>query len=273
MSDIQQVRVYNSPVSDIINDNFSIVITDSVASDNGQSISNFMRNRNLTSAWITTESNDSANTMIECIISDTSTVSDIFLVVHNFKDFDIDYFDGVAWVNIASVTGNIDDFYHAELTTPVITTKVRVIIYSTIIADSDKILTRLIITSKMGVGQFSSWPVVKNSTQGLIKKDSVMLSGKHRISQSVGSYSVRLDWKGVTTQDDVDIIEQMFLGRKSFLLWISGGSETQFRFKITGYRRKDFYTVKPRKDYIADFYKGIYSAMLTQGIDLVEVVD
>lgn len=273
MTDIQQIKIFNLPVSDLSNENFEINIYDTVATDNGQDIVNFMRNRNLTSSWLTTDSTDAAGTIVEAIIADSATVTDIFIIGHNFKDFDVQYWDGVAWVNFESVTNNTSDFYHFSHASSVITIKVRVVVNSTIIADSDKKITRLVITDKIESGQFISWPEIQKPTQGNIRKDSVMLSGKHFISGTQGSFSVKLKWKGITDQADVDIIEKMFLSRKAFMIWLSGGSEEQFRFKLTGYRKQDLYIVKPSKNYINEYYKGIYSLMLPQSIDLVEVVD
>ena len=271
--ELERIRVYNLPVSDLSNGNFEVNIYDDIAIDNGQSIVSFMRNRNLSSSWLTTESTDAANTTIEAIISDSSRVTDFFIVVHNFKNFSVEYWDGVAWIELENVVDNTSDFYHLEIADGLITIKMRVIVTGTMVADDDKRITRLIITEKMESGQFVSWPVIKKATQGSIKKNSKMLSGKSFISEAIGSYSVELQWKGITEQPDVDIIERMFLGRRAFMIWISGGSDSQFRFKLTGYRKQDFYIVKPIKDLISDYYKGFYTAMLPQTVPLVEVVD
>jgi hypothetical protein len=271
---MEQIRVYNLPTSDISNDNFSIIITDSVASDNGQDIAAFMRNRDLTSSWITTGSNDSAGTIVEGVIADSTITQDIFIVGHNLKDFNVEYWDGVAWGMIESITNNTETTSHIIVNNGdgINTGKIRIVIFGTMTPDADKRITRLMFASRLESGAFISWPIIRRPMHGVIKKDSKMLSGKHFISESTGAFSVTLSWKGVTEQADVDIIEKMTLGRKPTMIWINGGDEFQFRFKTIGYRKQDFYIVKPSKDYINEFYKGIYQNMIPLSMPLVEVV-
>jgi len=268
----EQIKIFNLPVSDISNENFEINIYDSFASDDGSDIVDYMRNRKLTSAWATTDSTDAANTIIEFVSGDSFQLTDFILIYHNFKNFDLEYWDGSLWQNLASVTNNTSDFYHFE-TTAIETTKVRIIVYNTMTADDDKIITRAIICEKMLTGQFQSWPVIQDPTQEMIRKDSTMLSGKHFISESVGSFSCKLKWKALNVQADFDIIERMFLFRKPFMIWLCGGDENQFKFYLTGYRNVDLYVVNCKKDYVNGYYKGLYRSGVPITIDLIEVVE
>lgn len=272
----EQIRFLELPVSDISNENFDIEITDSVAVDDGNDIRIFMRNRNLTSSWITTGSDDTANTKIECLVSDSAAISDIFIVRHNFKDFDIDYWNGVAWTPVVSVTNNTKDFYHFDFSGSALdpfvnTTKVRIVIYGTIVPDEDKSVARLMLTSKVESGQLESWPKIVPE-HGLIQKATEMLSGKFFMTESLGAFKCKLAWKGVHTQGDVDILRRIYMGRKAVMIWISGGDDTQFRFDDIGYRNEDMYIMKPKKDYKNPYYKGLYKAVMTQTMDLIEVV-
>lgn len=268
----EQIKIFKIPFSDLSNPNFSITINDPVASDIGTEIIPFMRNRNLTSAWSTTGSNDSANTEIVCELSDSPNINDIFLIGHNLKDFTVEYFDGTNYVLLDTVSGNTDDFYHLNLDYPISSTIIRFTITGTITADDDKRITRLMIVERMLTGQFQDWLVIQDAEQSKIKKKNQMLSGKYFISDSVGAFTVTLRSRGITNQGDIDIIEQMFLSRSGFMLWLSGGDEAQFRFKLTGYRRQDFYIMKPERDYIAEYYKGLYRSVVPQNIRLVETV-
>lgn len=269
----EEIKLFNLPVSDISNENFMITITDAVASDTGDSIKDFMRNRNLTSGWATTDSTDAANTVIDFESSDAFNLSDIMIMGHNFKDFLVEYFDGALLQTIENVTNNTDDFYHKELSSTIITTRVRITVYGTIVSDEDKIITRIVLTEKLLTGQFVSWPTIQKPTQRLIRKDNRMLSGKHFISESSGAFSVSLRWKGVTDQADINIIERIFLFRKSFMIWLSGGDDTQFRFTMTGYNNEDIYIVRANRDYVNQYYKGMYQNMVPITIDLIEVVE
>jgi hypothetical protein len=269
----EQIKIFRVPISDISNESFNFNITDSVASDDGSGIVDYMRNRNLTSAWATTGSSDAANTIIEGESGDTFSLSDLIIIGHNFKTFDIEYFDGTNWILIESIVDNDDTFTHVEQAS-VLTNNVRLIVYNTMVANDDKKIVRFIIAEKLLTGQFETWPKIEKPVQGVVRKTSVMLSGKSFISESIGSFSVTLKWDGgLTSQNDINMIESMFLSRKAFMIWLSGGDETQFRFNLIGYRKEDLYIVKSMKDYTNPYYKGIYDTFIPQTIDLVEVVE
>lgn len=268
----ERIKIFNIPFSDFANENFSIEITDDVADDTGQDIVEYMRNRNLTSAWLTTGSTDAANTEILCNISDSAQIDDFFLVGHNLKDFDVDYWNGVAWVNLAEVLNNTSDFYHLEIPQSLLTDKVRITVYATITADEDKRITRLIITDRVELGEFKSWPVIERSRQKVVRKKNTMLSGRKKFSPSTGGFSVTLKWKMLTYQEDVDIIEYMYLSLKGVMIWLSGGDEDQFRFNQRGYRNQDFYIVQPDSDLINAPKLGIYSNGVPMSMPLEEVV-
>lgn len=269
----EQIKILNLPTSDISNPNFEINIYDAVASDTGQAIVDYMRNRNLTSAWATTGSSDIGMTRIECVSGDAFNVTDIMLVGHNFKAFAIEYFDGMVWILLQFYTHNADDFTHLSIDS-IETTGIRIIVYETMTANEDKIMVRLVITNKIESGQFVSWPIIDKPTQQIIRKESKMLSGKSFISESAGAFSVKLKWDGgINNQNDIDIIERMFLYRRPFMIWLSGGDETQFRFTMIGYRRQDLYIMKCKKDYTNGYYKGMYGKIVPQTIELIEVVE
>ena len=165
----QQIRFFQLPISDITNPNVTVTITDTVAEDNGQSIANFMRNRNLTSAWLTTGSNDSANTEVLFNLVDSERVDSVFLVEHNLKSFKLEWFDGVTWSLIENVTDN-------ELTTTEHKVdadgvkQIRLTIYATIEANDDKRITQFNIVEE--IGQLNGWPEISRVTHDLGQKSN-----------------------------------------------------------------------------------------------------
>ena len=266
----QQIRFFQLPISDITNPNVAVTITDTIAEDNGQSIANFMRNRNLTSAWLTTGSNDSANTVVLFNLVDSERVDSVFLVEHNLKSFKLEWFDGVTWSLIENVTNN-------ELTTTEHKVgadgvkQVRLTIYGTMTANDDKRITQFNIVEE--VGQLNGWPEISRVTHDLGQKSNRMLSGKYSISESVGAFSFDLTVDIETSQKDLDLYEKLFfLYRQGVMIYLSGGDESQFLLKTLGYRKQDFYFMKPTKDYSNDFYKSIYKSGVKLKISFVEVV-
>jgi len=267
----QQIRFFEIPASDYSFPNFSFTITDTLADDNGQIIADFMRNRNLTSSWITTGSADSNNTEVLADFGDAQDLTSIFLVKHNLKDFTLEYFNGTAWINFSTITGNALETTEHKLPTGVSVYKVRLTITGTMVPDDDKRITQFLGTRE--IGQLESYPEITrmNHAQGI--RNNTMLSGKHNISNSVGSTSFTLGVKVNESQADVDLFESFYYTyRRGVMVYLNGGDQDQFRLKLRGYRLEDFYVVKPAKDYRDDLYKSLYQSGVKQAFEFQEVV-
>lgn len=266
----QQIRFFDIPRSDLTNENFSFTVIDEVAEDNGQLIADFMRNRNLTSAWMTSGSNDSANTELVADFIDSESISSLFLVQHNLKNFKVEWFDGVTWSLVDQLTDN------AESTTEHVINqdgvkKIKVTIYGTMVANDDKRITQFLAMES--IGQLVGWPEISNMDYDLGQKSNKMLSGKYSISESVGSTSLDLTVDVEDSQHDLDIYEKLFfLYKMGFVVYLSGGDESQFRVKVKGYRKEDFFVMKPTRDYSTDFYKSLYQSGIKFKASFVEVV-
>lgn len=243
---------------DLSNPAVNITVEDSVAYSTGQPIVDFLRNRNNRSAWMTTESNDSANTTLTVEIGDLVYISDIILVNHNFKSFKITYNDGNDWLEFAQP---IDITDCNESTTriefpKVEVTAIKILIRGTQVADEDKRMTQLILTEF--VGKMESWPQIKAPTHSTNRRKSKMLSGKSNFIESAGSFMCEFSIASLSNQADLAIIEAIYNSRQGVLLWLGGGDESQFKLDIMGFRKQDFFLVRPSNDYVTEFYKGIY---------------
>lgn len=266
----QQIRFFQLPFSDITNENCTVTIVDTVAEDSGQLIADFMRNRNLTSAWLTTGSNDSANTEIIFDFSDSHRVDSVFLVDHNLKDFGVYWFDGFVWILVDDVIGNTSATTEHRIGFDGVK-KVKVIAYKTMVANDDKRITRFLAMEQ--IGQLNGWPEISGAQHDLGQKLNKMLSGKYSVSESVGSFSFDLSLDLENDQADIDIYEQiLFLYRRGVIVYLCGGDEDQFAVKALGYRASDFYYMRPERDYKPDFYKSLYSTGIKLKISFVEVV-
>lgn len=266
----QQIRFFEIPSSDYSNKNFSFTITDDLADSNGQDIADFMRNRNLTSSWLTTGSADANNTeLLASFGGDAQDVDSLFLVKHNLKDYKIERFDGTAWQLVANITDN--DQETTEHVVGESAKELKITIYATQTVDADKKITQFLTTRS--IGQMTGYPEITmmSHTQGI--KNSTMLSGKHSISNSVGATSFILGLKVMNEQADVDLVESLFYTyKRGVLVYVGGGNQEQFKVKARGYRLEDFYIVKPSKDYRDDFYKSLYGTGTKLSITLQEVV-
>jgi hypothetical protein len=269
-----QIKFYNRNKLDLSNQDASITVTDNIASDNGQSIVNFVRNRNNNSAWITTESTDAAQTTLEIELGLEYLISNIFIVGHNLKSFTFQYWDGFNYVEFSTpisetINTRTTNFFEFN---PVSTQKLKLVIYGTQVADSDKSIKQLILTDKVGVGKLVGWPQIKNPTHDTNKKITKMLSGKVNVVESVGAFSIQLSVSNWSIDSDLSLIEEVYFGRRGVLVLLSGEDELQFRTKRIGYRDEDIYFMRCVNDYVPEYNVGIYSNGLKITMNLTEAI-
>ena len=273
----QQTKFFKKNIIDLSLTYVTMTVTDAVAYDNGQSIINFVRNRNNTSAWLTTESTDAANTEILAEFGVGRDVTDILLVKHNWKAFTIQYWnsDLLAWDDFSTPiaeTANSETTSHFEFDR-VETDKIKIIITGCQIVDADKELYQLIVTEKVGGGALEGWPMIKNPTHDKNKKITKMLSGKINCLESVGAFTADLEVTNWKSANDLAIVEDIYFRREGVLMWLCGGDESQFTYAAQGYRKEDIYFVRPTNNYEPEWAKGIYTSGLKIQMKFAEAIE
>ena len=269
-----QIKFFKKNIIDLSNDSAAITVTDAVASNNGQSFVDYIRNRNNFSAWLTTGSTDAANTTLEVDWGQGRDVDSILLIGHNFKAFTIQYWNGSIWTDFSTP---IAQTVNADSTTlfsfdQVETTKIKIIITGTQVVNADKELYQLIVTEKIANGAFEGWPVIKNPIHDLNLKSTKMLSGKTNIVESTGAFKVDMEVSNWRNANDLALVENLYFRREPFLVWLGGGDESQFSYAALGYRKMDIYYMRPSNSYEPEFVKGLYQAGLKIAIKLVESI-
>lgn len=267
-----QIKFFRKNHIDLDRPNISISVSDAVAIDDGADSLNLIRNRNNNSGWMTTTSDDSANTELLIDLGDYLDVDMVMLVKHNFKSFLVEYYDNdtSSFQTYENISDNSNDT--SILTKSVNTDQIKITIYGTIIADSDKILRQLIITENFGVGEFEGWPQIKRPTASLNKKVNRLLSGKVNVVEKRGAFSVSLEVKFWIIDNDLTLVENIYYNREGVLMLISGGNEDQFASKRIGYRNEDIVLVRPVNELELPYNKGIYKNGIKVKMDLEEVV-
>jgi hypothetical protein len=239
----------------------------------GSTYAPFVLNRNNNSAWVTTSSVDADNTYLDIDMIDYKTVTDVFLLKHNFKNFTVKYWNGTAYVDfspaIAETTCTAESSHYSVAS--VLTSKVRIQIYGTQTANQDKYLYQAVLTEL--IGQFAGWPVIRDLKHSKNKITSKMLSGKNNVLQNVSGISCTLKYDSITSDADLLIIEDLYEQPEGFLVWLCGGSESQFKTVRQGYRLEDLYLMKCQDDYVPEYNSGVYVLGVSLDIKLVEVVE
>ena len=267
----QQIRFFGIPPSDYSNQNVSFTVSDPLADSDGQDIVNFLRNRNLTSSWLTTGSLDANETELLVDFIDSHALTSLFLVKHNLKSFKLEFFDGAALREFDNVTDNTKETTEHVFPDGANVVYIKLTIFGTMIPDADKRITQFL--ASIQIGQLEGWPEISGMTHTTGMKVSTMLSGKSAISNSVGGTSFDLKVKVEESQADVDLFESLYyMHKRGVMVYVGGGNDSQFRIRVKGYRLEDFYIMKPVKDYRADLYKSLYESGPKIDIKLREVI-
>jgi hypothetical protein len=270
-----QIKFFNKNKLDIDNVDVNITVTDAVATDDGEALLDLMRNRNNASAWITTGSTDAANTTLVFDMVDERPVSDIIIVKHNLKAFTVKYWDGAVYQDFStaiSETVNTEETSYYSFT-EVQTSKLQLIITGTQTVDDDKTIRQFIATDKLLTGQLVGWPIIKSPRHNSSKQINKMLSGKVNVVESVGAFSFSLTVSNWTKDADLNIVEEIYFGRKGVLVSLSGGDDAQFTNRRIGYRKEDIYLMRTVNDYSPEWSKGIYTNGLKINMKLAESID
>ena len=229
-------------------------------------------NRSNLSAWITTGSVDSDNPYIDVDMVDTKTISDLFLIKHNFKNYTVKYWNGSTFVDFSPAIAetNYSDDNSNYPVSPVETSKIRIQIFGTQVSDEDKYLYQFVATDL--IGRLQGWPVIKNPIHGTNVRTSTMLSGKNFVTRNVGGFSCTLEVSNWKNNADLTLIETLYELTNGFLVYLCGGDESQFSSVRKGYRKEDLFLMKCMEDYSPEFVEGLYKTGLKLSIKLGEVV-
>ena len=255
----------------------SFIVTDPVALNTGENFTSLMLNRDNTSGWATTGSTDAATTTLEARFADLLQFDTVILAGHNMKSYTLKYWDAdtTSWIDFSTVvapTDNAKDTTFHQFNT-VNSSRLQLVINSTQVADADKVIAQFIVTRKIGLGQFEGWPILKKPTVDLTKKKIETISGKAKIIQRVGAYSVTMDFSTWPSNNDLSLLEEIhFYHQRGFLFWPAAGDEEQFRYKRIGFRNKDIFLCGVVSEWSPEWEKGIYVNGISMRVSLVEVV-
>lgn len=264
-----QIIFYQKNKIDLSVDGVSISVTDSVASNTGESFSHYLRNRKNSSGWITTGSTDAGNTTLTVDMGEGKTLDKIIMVGHNFKNYKIKKWVVNAFVDLLTVENNTRETTFNSFDS-IITDKIQIEIENTMIADSEKFMRQLILTE--GLGQFNGFPKIQKPTHDTNRIITKMLSGKKSVIESVGAFSCNLTVDVLSDKSDLELIESLYYTKNGFLMSLSGEMEDQFRNKLLGYRDMDIYLMKCTNNYTPEFFKHCYQLGAKVDMKLEEIV-
>lgn len=249
----------------------TFTVTDATATDTGESIADYLRDRRNWSGWTTTGSNDAAGTILEVEFAEAQ-IDKIMLINHNLKSFTVKYWDGSAYQDFStpiSETTNTEDTNYYSFNS-ISTSKIKLTINGTMVANDDKFLSQLIITE--AIGQFSNHWVIAKPEHDKNKKTVKAISGRVKVFRNEGAFSCELISDNVIETNDLTIVESLFDYYDGFLVWLCGNDTTQFRTQRVGYRKRDLYHVVTANSYEPEWANGFYNQGTNIKIKLIESI-
>lgn len=250
----------------------TITVTDSVALDTGQATADQMRNRSNDDGWGTTGSSDAAGTAL-IVTFPTAIVTDVHLIGINWKAFTIQYWNGSAYVDfstpIVETANAASEKEYSRVAVEI--GQIRIVISATFVANDDKFCAQLILTQL--IGAFGIEPMVSDFLIGKNRQLIDMLSGKKLVQRRIGAVSMTISQNNVTTDSDLSLVETLHDYHSGFLVWLCGGTTTQFPSGVrVGWRKKDLYLMNIASELAPNYEDGRYGFGILVYFNLVEVV-
>jgi hypothetical protein len=269
---MSRIKFYEKSYLDIDSQNITITVTDATATNSGQSYVDFVRNRNNETAWMTTGSDDAANTQIDIDMAETLAIDRLLIVKHNLKAYTIQYHNGSSYVDFSTAINETTNTKstNEHIFTEVQASKIRIITTGTQVADDDKFIYQILICKSLG--QLEGYPEIKKPVYSANKRVIKLLSGKSFIARQRGAFSCTLDVKNYNITADLNILESIYFNLSGVLVWVNAGDSDQFSREHISYRPEDIFLVQPTDEWTPEFYKSLYQSGIKFKMNLVEVV-
>lgn len=242
--------------------------------------------RNKVTYWRSTGSDDTVTETITVTWGSAVTFDRLFLIDHNFKEYNVQYDVAGVWTHFASVVGidgslaNLsettfaDDSSYYEFT-PVTTTGLRIQVVKTQVADEDKYISQVVVTTELGTLQ--GYPDIQGIEWDRNERSKKMLSGKSLTLKSEETFKCTLNFKNYppSLSDDVDLMFQLFDIEETFLVWLCGGrrGSDYFRKQLRGWRLRDLFSMQTVGKIAPDYTSNSYVLPVNFKISFVESVD
>lgn len=264
------IKFFKKNIYDLSNTIPVTTVTDAIATSTGEDYTILMRNRDNRSGWATTDSTDAANTTLEIDFVDIREFDSILILGHNLKAFTLQYWTGSIWTDFSTPineTTNIDTSNYYSFT-KVFSSKLKLVITGTQVANDDKLIRQFIVTELYG--EFTVEPRVRP----IVDRDRVStkyLSGKTNVSKAIGGFVCEIKLDSVSNENDLALVELIFDSYEGVLTWLCGGDDTQFETQRIGWRLEDIYLMQPTNEYHPEWQDGFYKHGMPILLKMVEV--
>lgn len=260
-----------------------------VTASSNDANANLMLGREDFFKWQSIGSDDTTTETITISLSGSPTISRLFIIGHNMKDFEI----SVSGVNITGlnsgynsrnngeaplavlVSGDIDqDDYDTDVAyyefDAIVADDIVITCSKTQIADAEKFISRIIATTE--IGTLRGYPEIKGVSIDPNQRGETTISGYEHIERGVDVAAFNMTLKTHPYQEDIDLIDSLFTRPDPFLVWLCGGLPDQFRLQTRGWRAKDVYQMKINGSAENGYKNNVYKMGVEQRFTFQEVI-
>lgn len=255
-----------------------------IVASSGQIVAESAIDKNPITVWTSVGSNDATTETLTLTFNEVE-INRLLLQHHNFKDFNIQYWNGAAWAHFAGVVGldgslaNITETAFADDTAyyefdPVTTTQLRLQILKTHVANAQKFIAQIIACTELGT--FEGFPRIRPLEHDRNERIKEMLTGKVLVQKGVDSFACKIDMNKYPPDlsGDLDLAMTLFDSEDPFLVWLCGGRRggSYFRYTLRGFRLRDIYLMQLVKRVSLEYHGGGYLNPVSVDLHLREHV-
>ncbi len=246
----------------------------SIVASSGTSSGKFILDLDVDTYWTSLGSSDGVSETITITTSKSQTIDRILLLDHNFKTYNVKYYDGSSYVDFANVikiggatlstineTSYDQDSSYYEFT-QVSTTSIKITVSHTQVPNQEKYLNQSIASSELGT--FVGYPEINSITMDRNSRVKKTLGGRFSVQKGNKTFGFDVRFKNYPTSDvynvDIDLALTLFETEDPFIVYACGGRYESQHFKkaIPGFRLKDAFLVQINKAYKLKYLKNIY---------------
>lgn len=249
-----------------------------ILASSGQAAAPYALSMNRYVRWDSVGSNDATTETLTITFPQLTTFSRLFIVDTNIKDFNVFYDTNQNFTNVVSIDGdlpNIQITNNANNTAyyefdDVTANNIQIEMFNTQIPNEDKYIVLVAVTNE--IGTLEGFPNLIPQTD-CNEKRSRTENGKFITQKSFEVFRVRLDLD-YESQNDIDIINNVYEGLSPFLIWLCGGiyGNPKFSVEFKNWRLKDLYQVQTSDTIRTTFRKNIYSSSPQITLDMFEEI-
>lgn len=249
----------------------------------GDSSAPFILDKNFYTFYRSVGSDDTITETLVITLAEAKTFNRLFLINHNFKDFDIKYLDGtfVDFANVIGVNGDtpgtiVETAYAADTSyyefDSVTTNQIQIECLKTQVVDAQKFLNSFVVTNELGT--LEGFPIIKDATKDKNSRKSELLNGRMFITKSLEVMRFTIDFKNYPPglEDDLNLVYDLFDRDDSFFVWLCGGrnGDPFFKYQLRGFRLRDLIQVQVTNVFKDKYKNNLYNSMVSVRLKIEE---